>query len=158
MNNIFKIIKEDSSNIFLDDFPDDLSLEGVSIYLRDDKNEINPIKYIECPKSYINIVYKSKSGKNNPIYYITTDLLSLKWENRLDDLKFLSSPDFSYHEPRIKIKSTVVLEETGWITKLRNEKDVYVGFLSDWIEYLKEYRSEFEDKFKKELLNNGYVV
>lgn len=121
-------------------------LEGVSVYLKMIGPEDISRKYQDCPKSFVNVVYKSRSGKNNPTHYITTDLLTLCWCDWLDDLKYLSSPDPSHHEPRIKIQGSF-----DGVSKLGDTGDTYVAFLSDWVELGIE-------ELTQELENHGYRV
>lgn len=127
-----------------------LSLEGVSVYLKMTGPEELSKKYQECPKSFVNVVYKSRSGKKNPDHYITTDLLTLYWCDWLEDLKYLSEPDFPHHEPRIKIQQYTEDAFNG-VSKLKSPSNTYVAFLSDWIE------SENQDIIK-ELKNHGYIM
>lgn len=121
-------------------YPDDLEdivnkdfhlLEEVSVYLKMTGPEDISKKYQDCPKSFVNIVYKSKSGKNNPTHYITTDLLTLYWCGWMEDLKYLSEPD-PHHEPRIKIQNPEKIPEEA--CKLEYPEDTYIAFLSDWVE------------------------
>lgn len=109
-----------------------LLLEGVSVYLKMTGPEEMSKKYQDCPKSFVNVVYKSGSGKNNPTHYITTDLLTLYWCGWMEDLKYLSELDPHHHELRIKIQNPEKIPEEA--SKLKFPEDTYVAFFSDWVE------------------------
>ena len=142
-------LKSEDVKSLLDSFEDVFKLETINIYLKITEEGEGHKKYLDCSKSFINVVYKSTQGKRNPVYYITTDLLTLYWGGWLEDLKYLSDRDPSRHEPRIRIRSSSPLEETPYLTKTK-EGD-YVGFLSDWVE------SNNPEVLKK-LREYGYIM
>ena len=142
----YEVLKSEGIKYFLDNF---VRLETVYVYLKTYGDEYK--KYLDCPGSFVNTVYKSTKGKRDPVHYITTDLLTLYWGGWLEDLKYISDRE-THHEPRISITSSIPLEETPGILKHGEE---YSGFLSDW----KDYREgSIKDEIIKELSEHGYIV
>ena len=111
-------------------------------------------KYQDCPWSFVNVVYKSTQGSNNPIHYITTDLRTIIENGWEDDLKYESKEDHRHHEPRPKIKLNYS-PESEWIIDLGD--NTYVSFLSDWIDYIEKYPRESKPVIQ-ELKDHGYIM
>lgn len=126
-----------------------LLLEGVTVYLTMTGPEEISKRYQDCPKAYVNVVFKSRQGKRDPHHYITTDLLTLYWCGWIEDLKYLSLPDLSHHELRVKIQDPPQVPDI--VSKLKSPPNTYAAFLSDWEEM---GNLEIIQKLKNEL----YIV
>lgn len=148
----YEALKSDNVKDFLDGFEDIFKFVTVPIYLITTGDEYK--KYLDCPKSFVNTVYKSTQGKKNPVHYITTDLLTVYWGDWVEDLKLISDYKPFYHEPKILIKSSIPLKETSGISRFGDE---YSGFLSDWKEYPLD-NIDIKEQLIRELSSHGYIM
>lgn len=122
------------------------NLPGESVYLLGREDDMDYSWYIDSPWSFVNVVYKSGEGRNNPSYYISTSGLSL--ENP-EDMRFKVDFSPTHHEARVGVRTSRELQNLPeWIVK---DGDLYVGFLSDWVEYR-------DQEIIEELRKYGYNV
>lgn len=95
----FDINSDTDINGLLRGLSDVSILSTIPVYLILNGPEEVSKDYQDNSESYVNVVYNSRHGLRNPVHYITTNLLTLLREDRLEDLKFISDEDPQHHEP-----------------------------------------------------------